>query len=137
MAAAALGAALALVGNLVVWAIAAIAGVDVMIPEPPNMDVYVTLTALPLVTSSLVPAAIGAVGLLALRRLDPRRSLRIFQLVVAMFTVLSLGAPLTLDVDTGTRLALSAMHLVTGAAVVVAQTWRTRNDQEGVEATGG
>jgi len=134
---AAFGAALALAGNLAVWAIAATAGVEVMITEPPNMDVYVSLTAVNLVLSSLVPAALAAIGLVLLSRLNPPRSLRIFQIVVTVLTLLSLGAPLTLDVDTGNRLALSAMHLVTGAAVIVAQSWGTRNDRARLEPTDG
>jgi hypothetical protein len=114
------GAGLALLANLAVWAVAAIVGIDVMIPEAPNSDVYVNLSVLPVVLASLVPALVAAAGLLVLRRFIPGRALRVFQVAVGVLTVLSLGAPLGLDVGTGGRVALVAMHLVTGAAIVLA-----------------
>lgn len=128
---AALGAGLALVANLVVWAIAAVAGVDVMIPEAPNSDVYVSLSVLPVVLASLFPALAAAVGLVVLRRVMPGRALRVFQIVVGVVAAVSLGAPLGLDVSIGGRVALAAMHLVTAGAVVLAQSWRAGGQVQG------
>lgn len=120
-----LGAGVALVANLAIWAIAVIAGVEVLVPETPNSDVYVGLSVLPLVLSSVLPALVAAVGLLVLRRLSPLRGLQFFQIGVAIVAVLSLGAPLSFDASTGTRLAVGAMHVVTAAAIIVAQSWHS------------
>lgn len=122
---AALGAGIALTANLVIWAIAASIGVEVMIPETPNSEVYVSLTLLPVLLASVLPAVAAAIGLLVLQRVVPGRARRVFQIVVAVVAIMSLGGPLSLDVTTGSRIALVAMHVITAVAIVVAQSRRT------------
>jgi hypothetical protein len=110
--AAALGAAIV---NLVILVAASAAGVEFFAPDPRTGNlteigapqvIFVTLF------SSLIGLAVAAIA----ERLD--RPLRWVQIGGVVATLLSLVSPLALDEELATRLALSLMHLIAGAAFV-------------------
>lgn len=69
-------------------------------------------------TSSVVPLVIGTV-LATLLGLWWPGVFRLAQFVGAGLALLTVAGPLMADTDTGTRLALAAMHVVVGVAVVL------------------
>lgn len=114
--AAPLAGVLAALGNLAVYGLARAAlglplEMPAMGPTPAG-----SLSVAPVVLSSFVPALFAG-GLLAVLARFAARPLRVFQIVAGAVLVLSLGAPLTLPVDLGTRLVLLVMHLVAGLVI--------------------
>jgi hypothetical protein len=75
--------------------------------------------------ASVVPLLLGALALWVLARFSGS-ALRIWTVVVVVVTLLSLLAPASLPVDGGSKVALAAMHLLTGAAAVWGQRWAAR-----------
>ena len=78
------------------------------------------LPAVAVIAASIMPLLVGAIALWILARFTTS-SLRIWTWVVAVFTIASFAAPLTLPVDTGSKIALLAMHAITGAAAIWGQ----------------
>jgi hypothetical protein len=113
-----LGGALATTGALAVFAIGSVgAPVRVITGWAPN---GADLTLAEVVVTTIVSVAIAAVGLLILDRLMTN-GLRAWTVAVAVVTVLSCLPLWGLDIDTGSKVALTAMHLVVGGAVIAGQ----------------
>jgi len=70
--------------------------------------------------ASVIPVFVGAAVLWGLIRFT-RLGLRAWSGLAVAVTLLSLIAPLTAPVDTGSKVALSLMHLATGAAAILGQ----------------
>ena len=110
-------AALATVVNLVIYAIGKwLLGLPFNIvmqggaaPSPLPVFMVILMSAL--------PALLAAGVLYGLNRFT-RHGLGIFQAVSAVLLLLSLGGPLTLPIDGGTRAALASMHFAAAAAIV-------------------
>lgn len=101
----------ALAGNLAVLGIATLAGAD-MIAQPSNqlpLHVGVVLVT----TTTVVPLLAATALLLPARRWAARgwRALAVTGLVLGVGSVV---LPLTVQAETGTRLALAVMHVITG-----------------------
>jgi hypothetical protein len=121
--AAPLAGLLAALGNLAVYGLAR-AGLSLPLAMPAMGPTPAgPLLVAPVVLASFVPALFAG-GLLALLARFSARPVRAFQIIAGVALVLSLGAPLTLPVDTATRLVLLVMHLVAG--LVIAGVLSTR-----------
>jgi multisubunit Na+/H+ antiporter MnhC subunit len=70
------------------------------------------------VVTALV-AGLAAWGLLALLERTMRRSVRTYRIIASIVLVLSLAGPLGSGVGTSSRLALLAMHITVGAALII------------------
>lgn len=120
---AAIGAGLALLANLVVYLIGN-AGAPIRVVtgwQPDGAD----LTFAEVVIATIVWVMIGAAALwLMERRLT--RGFRRWTILAAVFTLGSLVPLFGLDVDTGSKLALSVMHIVVGASTIAGQSFVVR-----------
>lgn len=116
--AASIGAALALA--VAVWAIARGFGVDIASPQMgtnPVAPIGVGHVA----AATIAAGVAGWAGLAVLERLVPARARMIWLVVAGIVLLASLGAPLTgAGITASTRVALVAMHLVVGGALVTA-----------------
>lgn len=113
-----IGLGLALLANLAIFLIAR-AGSPIQIV----LSGETTASDLPIaavVGASIVPLLAGAGALWVLERVRAD-GFRIWTVLAAGFTVLSVGAPLTLDIDNRSKAALAAMHVATGAAAIAGQ----------------
>ncbi|HLZ30696.1 MAG TPA: DUF6069 family protein [Chloroflexota bacterium] len=111
-----LAAAVAAVGNLVVYALARTLGVALLLPLQPGAAPVLLPVAMVL-GASLAGAAAAAAAFALLTRFGPRRT-RLFPIVALVFLLLSLGAPLTLAATDGaTRATLVLMHLLAGGSI--------------------
>lgn len=111
----AVGIGLALVANIVVFLIGN-AGASLQVVA--NGDK--TPSDLPLgavIAASLVPLIVGAVGLRLFERFRVD-GYRIWVALAAVLAVVSVAAPITMDTDSGSKVALTVMHLATGAAAI-------------------
>ena len=128
---AAIGSAIALVANLIVFVIGnAGAPLQVVVgnaTEASDLPVGAVIGA------SIVPLLVGAVGLWLAYRFLPK-SLTVWSAVVAVLAVVSIAGPLGLDIDTGSKVALAVMHVATGAAAIVGQSFIHNNTNEGVKS---
>jgi hypothetical protein len=114
--AAPLAGLLAALGNLAVYGLAR-AGLSLPLAMPAMGPTPAgPLLVAPVILASFVPALFAG-GLLALLARLSARPVRTFQIIAGVALVLSLGAPLTLPVDTATRLVLLVMHLVAGLVI--------------------
>ena len=122
----AIGAAVAIVVNLVILGIGRAAGVPFVVP---NFD-GTSMTVGPVIVAFMI-AVWFALGLLLATFVAARqpRRLRAIQIVAVVVAVVSLIQPLGVDADAASRLLLASMHLVTGAAFVLALR-RVRADVE-------
>ena len=114
--AASIGAALGLA--LVVWAIARALGVEIASPQMGTNPV--APIGMGHVAAATITAAVaGLAGMAVLERLVPARARMIWLVVAGIVLLASLGAPLTgAGITASTRVALVAMHLVVGGALV-------------------
>jgi uncharacterized BrkB/YihY/UPF0761 family membrane protein len=116
---AAIGGAIALVANLIVFVIGnAGAPLQVVVgsdTESSDLPVGAVIGA------SIVPLLVGAVGLWLAYRFLPK-SFTVWSAVVAVLAVVSIVGPLGLDIDTGSKVALTVMHFATGAAAIIGQS---------------
>ena len=119
----AIGAVVGSAGALAVLAIANIGSPVRVITgwAPDGVDLGVA----DVVITTIVSVAIAAVGLAVLERVS-RRGLSTWTIAVAAVTVLSCLPLWRLDLDTGSKAALSMMHLVVGAVVIGAQRFVRR-----------
>ncbi len=69
------------------------------------------------IAASIVPLIVGAVGLRLFERFRAD-GYRIWVTLAAVLAVVSVAAPLTMDTDSGSKVALTVMHLATGAAAI-------------------
>jgi hypothetical protein len=117
---AAIGALAATVANVALWVGGRAADVGFLVSPlvgPPVMQVGVVSVAL---TTLLAFAAGWAVLTLAARR--SRQFVRVVMAAAAVIAVVSTAGPLSTALDTATGVLLAAMHLITGAAFLVAAT---------------
>ncbi|MEV5766472.1 DUF6069 family protein [Micromonospora sp. NPDC052213] len=120
----ALGVLLAVLAAVLVWVVAApVAGVDLEATlaegEPP---MKIGLGAV--IASSLLTSLLGW-GLLALLERVTRHGLRIWVIVAAVFTLLSLAGPTAAD-SGGAMVALALMHVAVGAVLIAAMVRSAR-----------
>jgi hypothetical protein len=114
--------AIAVGGSLLNFAIAAIAsaiGVEFRAPLPPPDGPVSVISPIAFGLSTLLPVAIGTVGIWALARRDRRWATAIIVLGIG-FTALSLGVPLSLSLDPGATAVMVMGHLIAGATFVLA-----------------
>lgn len=111
-----LGGVIAAIANVLVYLIAKpLAGGELYNQMGPTAPVQ----ALPLVAvilSSFVPSIFAALLYAGLGRFAPR-PITVFTILAIVFGLLSLGAPLSLNVEVASRVALAAMHIVAGVAI--------------------
>ncbi len=116
---AAIGAAIAVIANVIVFAIAN-SGAPVQVISG-NDTVPSDLPIGPVIVASIMPIVVGAIGLWLLERFRPN-GFRIWTILALVLAVVSIGGPLSLDIDTGSQVALTIMHLVVGVAAVAGHT---------------
>jgi hypothetical protein len=109
--------AIAAAANVIVYFIALAANVPMQIISPRSGQLE-PLPLMPVAIASLVPALVSAVVLLALRRFAPRANL-IFQVIAAVFLVVSFGGPLQMPIDAATKFVLNLMHLIAGVVITL------------------
>lgn len=113
-------AAVAGIANVIVGLIVDVAGATATVETFDGSTQE--LNAVAYFVSTFGPGVLAAaVFALAIGRIP--RTVTVMQVVGAALTVLSLVAPLGLDVSTGEKLGLAAMHLVAGAVVIAGLTW--------------
>lgn len=86
-------------------------------PTSPATD----LPVFAVIAASTVPALGAALLYWALGRFTSRAT-TIFTVVAVVFGLLSLGGPVSLPIDLGTRIALSVMHLIAGVIITLGLT---------------
>lgn len=111
----ALAATASVVGNLVVLGVADVGDASLAVTDGGTVH---DIAAGGVVVASLVPVA-AAVALVAVAALRWFGVVRLAQVVGGTFALLSVAGPLAADTDTGTSIALAAMHVVSGAAFVI------------------
>lgn len=115
---AAVGAAAAVVANLVVFAIGSIgAPLEVVMTGDTTAS---ELPAAAVIGASIAPIVVGAVGLWIFERFLAN-GFRIWAVTAGVLAVVSIAAPAGLDVSTESKVALAVMHLVVGAAAIAGQ----------------
>lgn len=121
-----LGAGMALALNLTLLLVAnLVLDGSVQVAQPGGAPEDLAVVAV--VAASVLPMAIGALGLAVLARLlGAPRALRVWSIIVGVVAVLSIGGPATLPVTVGSIAALATMHLATGAAAVLGQVAAAR-----------
>jgi hypothetical protein len=114
----AIGTGLALAANLVVWLVGHIGAPTRVVTgwAPDGEDLSIANVVVTTVVLVLLGAAL--LWVLERRRAD---AFRIWVIVAAVFAVASIPPVLRLDIDGGSKLALAAMHLATGAAAIAGQ----------------
>ena len=118
--------------DLAVRAVGVVAGVDFTVhPDGSTMEVGAGLVAAFAAAAVLLGTVLAR---LLVRR--GRRGLRAAQAIGAAVALLSLLLPLTVSATTGTRLLLAVMHLVAGAAYVIALQIAARGAEASTPATG-
>lgn len=108
-------AAAATVVNLLILLIGRVGGASFEVVDGANLHL---VTAGGVITSSVGPLVAGTV-LATLLGLWWPGFIRLAQVVGGGLALLTVAGPLMTDTDTGTRLALAAMHVVVGVAVVL------------------
>jgi Family of unknown function (DUF6069) len=115
------GAALALVGNIIVFFVAnAILGSAVQASTDGTNPADLPIGAL--VIFSVIPLFAGAAVLWALSKFT-KRPLRVWTIIAVIVVVLSFVALLGLPVAIGSKIALAVMHVVAGLGAIVGQRW--------------
>lgn len=77
------------------------------------------------VGASILPLVMAAVGLWVFERFLAN-GFRVWAGTVAVLAVATIAAPVSLDVDTGSKIALALMHIAVGAAAIVGQALARR-----------
>ncbi len=119
-----IGIGCALVANLVVFAVGNI-GAPLQVVAPGD-TLAADLPVGAVIGASILPIVVGAIRLWVLERFLAN-GFRVWTILVVALAVVSIASPAGLDVDTGSKLALGAMHLLVGAAAVVGQTIARRS----------
>jgi hypothetical protein len=113
-----LAAVIAAVANLIVLVVTQnLLGIPVMAPATPGSPELAPLSAIAVITASVVPA-IGATILLAILGKFLEHPIRVFWIISVVFLLISFISPLTLPVGIATKITLSLMHLVAALAIV-------------------
>jgi hypothetical protein len=119
-----LGWIAALAGSLIIAGVTDLLGVQLEIVAPPDMQTAVPLTLTPILFATLVPSIGATIFFGLLTRFTGKNAIRIFQIVAVVFMLLSLGGPFVSPVALSSKLALAAMHVVAGGALIWALTLR-------------
>lgn len=120
-----IGAGIAAVGNLAVFAAARAAGVNLIAQFDPKAPAA-TLPVAMVVISSFVPAIL-ATGVLAIMNRFMSKPSRAFAVLAAVFGLLSMGGPATLQgADGATKATLALMHVIAAVAIAGALLRRGR-----------
>jgi uncharacterized BrkB/YihY/UPF0761 family membrane protein len=127
---AAIGSAISLVANLIVFVIGS-TGAPLQVVVGGDTEAS-DLAVGAVIGASIIPLLLGAVGLWLAYRYVPN-SFTVWSAVVAVLAVVSIVGPLGLDIDTGSKVALAVMHIATGAAAIVGQSF-VRNNNQGVKS---
>ena len=109
--------AVALGLNLALLAVGTATGASFAVPDRARPGELMQIGPVPVALSTVLPLVVGFAAAALLARRWPRVR-RVLAVVAVVVTLASLATPLTADTDAGTRLLLSAMHLVVGAAYV-------------------
>jgi putative copper export protein len=117
---AALFAAAAVAVNLLLLGLGTLAGGSFLVPPFAAGGAEVQVGVGPVVVATLLGLAVGFAVAAVLVARRAARAVRLAQLVGAVLAVLSIVGPLTADTDATTRVALALMHVVCGAAYVLA-----------------
>ena len=109
--------------GLIVWGIATLFDVSIMVPDGRGSEALTDLALWNIVL--LVGIASVAAGILfwLLQRFSPERAVANFQIVAVIVLVVSLAFPFTTDQALAAQLALVAMHILVGSAIIGAMTW--------------
>ncbi|OGO68686.1 MAG: hypothetical protein A2Z37_16870 [Chloroflexi bacterium RBG_19FT_COMBO_62_14] len=101
----------------VVFGIAGLFGVPLEVMAPPT---YETLSPMEVsfIAQATIPPAIGATILLAILGRFTRRPFLIFQIIAAVFLLLSFGGPLSLPVSGVVKMVLGLIHIVAAGTIV-------------------
>ena len=113
---AAIGALLATVANVALWAGGRAADVDFLV-SPPVGDLDIQVGVVLVVLTTLLTFAAGSAVLAPAAR-HSRRWVHVVMAAAAVLAVASASGPLSAAHDTATGALLAAMHLITGAAFV-------------------
>ena len=107
----------AFVASVVVFGIAGLFGVPLEVMAPPT---YETLSPMEVsfIAQATIPPAIGATILLAILGRFTRRPFLIFQIIAAVFLLLSFGGPLSLPVSGVVKMVLGLIHIVAAGTIV-------------------
>ena len=114
----ALAAVLASVVNVLIYLIAdgLIEG-QIAVPQPPPDGEVRQLPIVVVIAFSAVPILLGTVAFQLAARFSRAHAAAVLAIGVVVM-LLSLWAPLSIDVESSTKLALVPMHLVAGAAFI-------------------
>src|SRR3989304_4547410 len=112
-----MAAVAAFVAVVVVFGIAGLFGVPLEVMAPPT---YETLSPMEVsfIAQATIPPAIGATILLAILGRFTRRPFLIFQIITAVFLLLSFGGPLSLPVSGVVKMVLGLIHIVAAGIIV-------------------
>ena len=125
---AAIGIGAALAANLLIFFIGnALMDGSIQVVEP-GATAASDLPMAALIAASIVPLLVGAAGLWVLAKVRPDGALRLWSIIAMALAVLSVAQPFMLDVSTGSQVALSVMHVATGAAAVAGQAVAARSN---------
>jgi len=100
-----------IVGNLIVFFIGGALGASFLLPEQGPIPAMMVIIA------SLV-GVVGGLGFYTLLDRFTENTTKIFDKVALVLLVLTFISPITSGADTGTIVALSVMHFVSGAFVI-------------------
>lgn len=108
----AISTVLALTANLAALAVATAAGAEMMV-RPAGTTETLTVGALLVIATTVVPLTLGTILLVIRRGRGPRawRALAVVGLAIGLITVIG---PLTTTASAGTKTALAFMHVATG-----------------------
>lgn len=112
--------AIALVANLVIYVVGnALIDGSIQVANP-STGLSEDLPISALVAASVIAVTLGVAFLAVAERFWKVTPALV---VVAIVTLLSLGAVFALDVEASSKLTLTIMHLATGATVIAMTTW--------------
>lgn len=115
--AALLGGVLSVVGNLLVFVVAEVLGVNLQITTAPGSSTLVPLQVGPVVLASLLPT-FPAAALLKVLACSLPNPWPVFLGIAGAFLLVSLRGPLNLPTDPANEWTLNLMHLVSAVAIV-------------------
>ncbi|MGB3186971.1 MAG: DUF6069 family protein [Ornithinimicrobium sp.] len=107
-------AIVALVANILVYTIAAAAGVAFTLTPPGASAIEVQPASV--ITMTIGPVVIGGVVLVLLGRLSPAWATRFMPWIGLFIGIGTAAMPISMDGDLTARLLLAAMHVITGVA---------------------
>ena len=106
----------AVLAALIVWAIAALAGIELKVTSP--LVGTLTIDAVLVIVSTL-PLALGAWGVLALLERRTTRALTLWTRIAIAVLVVSVPPLAFLDATLTTKLILAVMHVTVGLVLIV------------------